>query len=163
MDQAREAAYRGRVTKMVQDLMVAVEEVRDAFHRAVYADQDLDAALTAAAEDCVLLNLPGGSGAKGRDQLAVHLTRDVFGHLPVDLGFSRISRTVDRWRVAEEATVTFTHDRELPWLLPGVAATHRRAEVLVVSVVTVNRSLVSSYRALWDRTSLVTQLLGTPP
>ena len=142
--------------------MVAVEGVRDAFHRAVYLDQDLDAALAVAAADCVLLNLPAGTGAGGRDQLTSHLSTDVFGHLPADLGFSRISRTADRWRVAEEATVSFTHDRELPWLLPGIAATHRRAEVLVVSVVTVNRSLVTSYRVLWDHTTLLTQLLGSP-
>ncbi len=143
--------------------MVAVEAVRDAFHRAVYVDQDLDAALAVAATDCVLMNLPTGTGADGRDQLAGHLAADVIGHLPADLRFSRISRTVDRWRVAEEATVSFTHDRDLPWLLPGVSATGRRAEVLVVSVVTVSRSLVTSYRALWDHTTLLVQLRGAQP
>ncbi len=143
---------------MVMDLMVEVERVRDAFHRAVFTAPDLDAALALATEDCVLTTLPTGTGASGRAGLARHLRADVHPHLPADLAFARTSRTVDRWRVAEEATVSFTHDRELPWLLPGVAPTGRRAEVLTVSVVTVHRSRVSGHRTLWDLTGLAAQL-----
>jgi carboxymethylenebutenolidase len=54
--------------------------------------------------------------------------------------------------------VSFTHDTELPWLLPGVAPTHRRAEILAVSVMTIERSLVASCRTLWDQTTLMAQL-----
>ena len=52
---------------------------------------------------------------------------------------ARTSRTVDRWRVADEGTVSFTHDRELPWLLPEMAPTHRPVQVLTMSVVAVHR------------------------
>ena len=58
--------------------------------------------------------------------------------------------------------VAFTHDRELPWLLPGVAPTRRRAEVLAMSVVTVRHSLVTSCRTLWDHADLVAQLRLDP-
>ncbi len=54
--------------------------------------------------------------------------------------------------------VGFTHDRELP----GVAPTHRRAEILAISVVTVQRSLVASCRTLWDQTALLAQLQIDP-
>ena len=137
--------------------MVAVEGVRDAFHRAVFADQDLAAALALAGPDFSLINLPAGTGAPTVDRLPAYLL-DVFGHLPAGLTFRRIARVVDRWRVAEEAVASFTHDRELPWLLPGIPATHCRAEVLVTSMVTVNRSQVASYRSLWDQTTLRSQL-----
>ncbi len=80
-------------------------------------------------------------------------------HLPADLRFRRLSSTGDRWRVAQEDLVSFTHDRELPWLLPGVPATHRRVEnVLAISVVAIERSLIASHRTLWDQTALLTQL-----
>ena len=58
-----------------------------------------------------------------------------------------------------EAVVAFTHDKELPWLLPGSPPTHRRAEVLAISVVSFRhlrinahrtRSLLSAHRTLWD-------------
>ena len=58
--------------------------------------------------------------------------------------------------------VGFTHDRELPGLLPGVAPIRRRAEILAISVVTVQRSFVASCRTLWDQTALLAQLQIDP-
>lgn len=57
-----------------------------------------------------------------------------------------------------EATVGFTHDREMPWLLPGVAPTHRHVEVLAISVVSVRRTRITSHRTLWDNAGLLAQL-----
>ena len=147
----------------VQQLMAEVERVRDAFHTAVYATRDVDAALAVTAVDCVLVAHPGGTGGEGAEALRRFLAYDVLPHLPADLAFRRLSRTVDRWRVADETMVTFTHDRELPWLLPGVAATGRHAEVLAVSVVTVRRSRITSHRTLWDHAALLAQLVPDPP
>ena len=146
------------MTKGVQDRMVAVEQVRDAFHAAIYQVGDLDAALSFVSNDCVLEHFPPGRGATGINDLRRYLAEEVLPHLPADLDFRRVSRTGDRWRVAQEDMVSFTHDRELPWLLPGVTATGRRAEVLAISVVTVAGSVISSHRTLWDRVSLATQL-----
>src|SRR6202042_2166747 len=126
------------VTKGVQDLMVEVARVRDAFYSAIYSAADLDEAMALPATGCALAD-------------------DVLPHLPADLTFRRISRTGDRWRLAQEDMASFTHDLELPWLLPGVAPTHRRAEVLAISVITVQRSLITSHRTLWDQATLLTQ------
>ena len=141
------------MTKAVQDLMVEVERVVDAFHTAVYSAEDLEAALALTTPDCALVSLPGVGG-----DLRRHLDEDVLGHLPADLTFRRISRTGNRWTVADETVVGFTHDRELPWLLPGAAPTYRHAEVLAISVVTVRRSRITSHRTLWDHSGLLTQL-----
>jgi carboxymethylenebutenolidase len=145
------------LTKAVQDLMVEVIRIRDAFHTAIYARPDLDAVMELATPGCTLIHIPSGSGASGAD-LRPYLAMEVLPHRPADLTFRRISRTGDRWRVAQEDMVSFTHDAELPWLLPGVAPTHRRAEVLAISVVTIERSRVASYRTLWDQTALRAQL-----
>jgi carboxymethylenebutenolidase len=145
------------MTKAVQDRMVEVARIRDAFHAAIYSTPDLGGALNLATAGCTVLNVPSGSGATGED-LRRYLAEDVLPHLPAGLTFRRISRTSDRWRVAQEDMVSFIHDVELPWLLPGEAPTHHRAEVLAVSVVTIERSLVTSYRTLWDETALRTQL-----
>jgi len=146
------------VTKAVQDLMVEVERVRDAFHTAVFASRDADAARALLAGDASLVNTPAGTGGSTADEVHRFLADHVVSHLPADLAFRRVSRTTDRWRAVEESAVSFTHDRELPWLLPGVAATGRAVEVLAVSVVAVRRSLVTSHRTLWDHHSLLAQL-----
>jgi carboxymethylenebutenolidase len=146
------------MTKAVQDLMVEVARIRDAFQAAVFAEADLDAAMALTTSGCTLINIPAGRGATGAG-LQRYLAEEVLPHRPGDLSFRRISRTGDRWRVAQEDLVSFTHDRELPWLLPGVPATHRRVEdVLAISVVTVERSLIASHRTLWDQAALLTQL-----
>ena len=150
----------------IQQLMWAIERLQDSFHAAVYSARDLDAALATMAEDCVLSNVPDPAGGHTADGLRRHLAEDVLPHLPVDLAFRRVSRTVDQRRLVEEATVEFTHDRELPWLLPGVAPTHRRAAVLAISVVTVRHtsqlgvvsSRIAGHRTLWDHAGLRAQL-----
>jgi carboxymethylenebutenolidase len=137
---------RDGMTVGIQLLMSEMERLADCFHGAVYATPDLDAAVAVTAEDCVLVNVPMGTGARTQEDLRRHL--------------------VDQRRVVEEATVGFTHDRELPWLLPGVAATHRRAEVLVISVITfrhssrrgVTDSRIATHRSLWDHSGLLAQL-----
>ena len=149
------------MTKAVQDLMVEVARIRDAFQAAVYSAPSLDAALALTTPGCTLTNIPSGTGAAG-EGLRRYLAEDVLPHLPADLTFRRISRTGDRWRVAQEDMVSFTHDRELPWLLPGVAATDRRVEVLAVSVVTIERSRIAAHRTLWDQLSLLAQLGLSP-
>ncbi|HEY2280848.1 MAG TPA: hypothetical protein VGI00_21025 [Streptosporangiaceae bacterium] len=145
------------MTKAVQDLMVEVARIRDAFHAAIYSSPDPDAAMALTTTGCTLANLPAGTGGTGAG-VRRYLADEVLPHLPTDLTFRRVSRTVDRWRVAQEDIIGFTHDRELPWLLPGVAPTGRHAEVLAISVVTIERSRIASHRTLWDHAALLSQL-----
>jgi hypothetical protein len=70
-------------------------------------------------------------GAVGRPALERFYSTEFLPPLPGDLVLTRISRTVDRFRLVDETTMSFTHDRELAWLLPGVGPTYRRAEILV--------------------------------
>lgn len=137
--------------------MRAVERVRDAYRSAVLMG-DLSTALSLCALDVTVVRLPVGTGASGTDALRAHLTHDVVPHLPGELTHMRVSRTVDRFRVVDEERVTLCHDRELPWLLPGVAPTGGRAEVLTITVVTVRQGRIATIRALWDHAGLAAQL-----
>ncbi|MCX6466876.1 MAG: nuclear transport factor 2 family protein [Pseudonocardiales bacterium] len=143
----------------IQQLLWQNERIRDTFHEAVHGRGDVDAALAVTAPDCALLNVPAGTGATG-DGLRRYLAEDVVPHRPSGLAFRRVSRTVDKFRVVEESVVSFVHDRELPWLLPGVAPTGRAVEVLAVSVVTVRLSRITSHRTLWDHAGLLARLTG---
>ena len=145
------------MTKAVQDLMVEVARIRDAFHAAIYSSADLEAAMALTTPGCTLTNIPSGTGGTG-EGLRRYLAEDVLPHLPADLSFRRVSRTGDRWRVAQEDVIGFTHDRELPWLLPCVAPTGRHVEVFAISVVTIERSRIASHRTLWDQAALLAQL-----
>jgi carboxymethylenebutenolidase len=104
------------VTPGIQELIREVERLRDGFRRAVLA-RDPDAAVALCTDAVTVVDLPVGVGAAGREAVREHLAQ-VGAHLPADLTFARLSRTVDRFRVVDEERVSFTHDRELPWL-PG--------------------------------------------
>lgn len=155
------------MTVGIQQLIWEIERIRDGFHQAIFLDRDIDAALACVGEDVTVVQRPAGTGATGAADLRRHLAEDVLPHLPADLAFRRLSRTTDKFRVVEETTVSFTHDRELPWLLPGFAPTGRRAEVLAISVVTFRHSrinahrtssLIAAHRTLWDHATLLAQL-----
>src|ERR1700733_16320180 len=72
------------VTKGVQDLMVEVARVRDAFYSAIYSASSLGAAMALTAPDCALVNVPAGSGATGGDGLRRYPADDVLPHPPPD-------------------------------------------------------------------------------
>jgi carboxymethylenebutenolidase len=149
----------------IQHLMWKLEELTGGFREAAFAKGDVEAALGFLTDDCALTNVPVGSGGTGTAELRRYL-EDVAAHRPADLAFRRLSRTVDQRRLAEESMVTFTHDRELPWLLPGVAPTGRQVEVLAISVVSARHrsragrttTLIASHRTLWDHVGLLAQL-----
>jgi carboxymethylenebutenolidase len=154
------------MTMGIQRLMWQIEGRMDAFHQAIHVAGDLDAALATTTPDCELENEPTGTGGRGTDGLRRYLAEDLLPHLPADLTFRRVSRTVDQRRLVEEAMVGFTHDRELPWLLPGAEPTLRHVEVHAISVVTVRHTshlgtvetLIAAHRTLWDHSGLLAQL-----
>ena len=151
------------MTPAIAHFMRELERAWDAHLDALLIRRDVAAALAPLAAESSLLHIPAITGAAGRRDLERFYADQVLPHLPGDLALSRISRTVDRWRLVEETTVAFTHDRQLPWLLPGVEPTGRRAEVLAIAVVGFDRERIRSQRVLWDHATLAAQLDITVP
>jgi carboxymethylenebutenolidase len=149
------------VTPAIQVLIRQNEQLCDRFSHDVLVAHDVDAALAATAEQTSLVNLPMRTGAGNRADLRRYLAEDLIPHLPADLSRHRVSRTADRFRVVDELVVGFTHDRELPWLLPGAAPTHRAVEVLAITVSVIRQGRIAARRTLWDQTGLLTRL-GLP-
>lgn len=154
------------MTMEIQHLMWKIEGIRDAFNQAVFVDRDLDAAMENVGDECVLETVSGVVGARGGADIRRFLADDVIGHLPSGMELTRVSKTSDQRRVAHEMTVRFTHDRELPWLLPGVAPTGRDVETSAVTVASfkhtsklgVTHSRILAYRFTWDRLDVMAQL-----
>ena len=149
------------MTTAIAQFMRELEHLWDDHTDALLARRDLAASLTTVAPVPSVLHIPAMTGAVGREALQRFYAEDFLPHLPGDLRLAKISRTVDRFRLVDEMTVSFTHDRELPWLLPGVSPVFRRAEVLVIAVVAFERRRIRSVRVLWDHATLTAQL-GIP-
>jgi carboxymethylenebutenolidase len=135
------------MTPAMQVLMREVERVWDLFRAAVYEDRDVAAAVALLADDATLVDMPAMTGGNSPAEIAEHVRGLA---VPADLAVERISRTVDTRRVVDELRWIFTHDRALPWLLPGVAPTGLPVRVLGISVVAVRHGRITSVRTLWD-------------
>jgi carboxymethylenebutenolidase len=151
------------VTPSIAQFMRDLEQVWDAHQQALIQRRDLQAALAQLAAEPAIMYIPAMTGGTGRQAVERFYADQFLPHLPADLTLRRISRTVDRWRLVDETTVSFTHDRELPWLLPGAEPTFRRAEVLAIAVVGFDRTRIRSQRVLWDHATLAVQLNITAP
>jgi carboxymethylenebutenolidase len=153
--------YFGQVTTAIAQFMRELERVWDEHREASVVRRDLAGTLTHLAAEPSVRHLPAGTGATGRPALERFYAEEFFPCVPGDLAITRTSRTVDRFHLVDETTVSFTHDQELPWLLPGVEPTHRRAEVQAIAIVGFERGRIRSQRIHWDHATLAAQL-GIP-
>ena len=69
-----------------------------------------------------------------------------------------LSRTMDGERVVFECIVRFTHTREMPFWLPGIAPTGRRVELPHVVIMGFNGDKVAYEHIYWDQASLLVQV-----
>jgi carboxymethylenebutenolidase len=146
------------MTTDIARFMKQLEHVWDAHVEAALAKRDLAAVLADTTAEFSVRHLPAQTGASGQEALERFYAEDLLPHLPGGLALRRISRTVDRFRLVDETTVSFTHDRELPWLLPGREATGQRVDVLAIAVVSFQRGRIASVRVLWDYATLTARL-----
>jgi len=150
------------VTTAIAQFMRELERVWDEHREAALVRRDLAASLAQLAGEPSVWHLPAMTGATGREAFERFYAEAFLPHVPADLVLTRRSRTVDRFHLVDETTVSFTHDRELPWLLPGLGPTGRPARVLAIAVVSFDRSQrIRSQRILWDHATLTAQL-GVP-
>jgi carboxymethylenebutenolidase len=87
--------------------------------------RDVEGALSTMVDDPYLWNVPTMCGGRGREGMRQYYRDSFIGTLPDDAAISSVSLTVGEDQIAEEVILTFTHDREMPWILPDVAATGR--------------------------------------
>ncbi|KAK2034799.1 dienelactone hydrolase [Colletotrichum zoysiae] len=77
---------------------------------------------------------------------------------PRSMKLTLISRTIGTDRVVDEVHVRFKHTEEMPWILPGVPATNKRVEVLVVSIVGLRGGKLYHEHVYWDQASVLVQV-----
>jgi hypothetical protein len=99
--------------------------------------------------------ITGGIGAK--DLLRFY--RDFFiPSNPSSMTTKLLSRTIGSDRIVDEMLISFTHTCEIPWMLPGVPATNRKVEIVLVSVVCIRGGKLYHEHLYWDQASVLVQV-----
>ena len=105
-----------------------------------------------------LTHLPTLTGGTGRPEVERFYREDFIPHWPPDTRVVPVSRTVGANTVVDELVVSYTHDREMPAILPGLPPTGRRVELPHCVVVGLEDGLVAYEHIYWDQGSALAQL-----
>jgi carboxymethylenebutenolidase len=130
----------------------------DAHVAAEFAASDLDATMATMTDAPVLTHVPVLTGGNGQEAVRAFYGKYFVGHWPADTSMQQVSRTVGQHQLVDELIMRFTHDVEVPALLPGVKPTGRKVELPVVVVVGFGNGKVAFERIYWDQASLLVQI-----
>jgi carboxymethylenebutenolidase len=129
----------------------------DAHVQAEFQDLDLEATMATMTDDPYVHHVPTITGGKGNAGVRDFYGDHFIGQWPDDTQTRQVSRTVGENQVVDELRMTFTHDRPLDALLPGIAPTGRRISVAVVVVVGFQDGKVSHEHIYWDQATVLVQ------
>ena len=132
--------------------------VFDAHVRAEFVERSVDATMATMTDAPDVTHVPVLTGGYGRDEVRAVYASWFVGRWPADTQVSQVSRTLGQGRVIDELIVTFTHDVEMPALLPGVAPTGRKVALPQVGVMGIVGGKVASEHIDWEQASLLVQV-----
>jgi carboxymethylenebutenolidase len=96
--------------------------------------RDVEGALSTMVDDPYLWNIPTMRGGRGQEGMRRYYRENFVGTTSDDAAIESVSLTVADDQIAEEVILTFTHDREMPWVPPGVAPTGARVDIPQLAV-----------------------------
>jgi carboxymethylenebutenolidase len=120
--------------------------------------EDVDATMTTMTEDPYVHHVPTLTGGRDYDELYSFYKNHFIGKMPKDFKITNISRTVGKDQLVDELIISFTHDREIDYLLPGVAPTGRHVEIPHVVIVKFKNNKISHEHIYWDQASVLVQI-----
>lgn len=126
--------------------------------RAEFVERSVDATMATMTDAPYVTHVPVMTGGCGRDEVRQFYENWFVGRWPADIQITPISRTVGQGRVIDELIASFTHDVEMPALLPGIAPTGRKVVLAHVVVMGIVEGKVAYEHIYWDQASLLVQV-----
>ena len=123
-----------------------------------FATRDTEATLATMTGDAYVNHVPVLTGGYGKEALREFYSKQFIPSMPPDTTLTPVSRTVGSDQLVDEMIFSFTHTREMPWMLPGIAPTNRRVEVALVAIVRFREGKVAHEHIYWDQASVLKQI-----
>ena len=140
---------------MNRDEMVELWEMHQQYE---FGGKDADLAVSTMVADASVMHLPTMSGGSGRDELRRYYAEVFIPGIPDGTTNEPIARSVGDDFLVDQAIMSMPHDREIPFLLPGLEPTGRTIEVPFVVIVNFRGDLMQSERLYWDQAGVLSQL-----
>jgi carboxymethylenebutenolidase len=139
----------------LQQAMVATWERHVA---AEFAEKDVEATMPTMTAHPFVNHVPVMTGGVGFENVRSFYARYFLPGHPDDTLSRPVARTIGVDRIVEELVHSFTHDIEMPWILPGVPPTGKQVEVAIVAVVEFEGEKIAGERIYWDQASVLAQV-----
>jgi len=123
-----------------------------------FADLDVDATMETMVSEpyvCCVPVMTGGFGGKGVRRF---YSEHFINQIPKDAKVTPISRTIGKDQVVDELIVSFTHNTQWDYLLPGIPPTGKKVELPHVVVMKFENGKVAYEHVWWDQASLLVQV-----
>ena len=132
--------------------------VFDAHTAAEFQTRDIEATMATMGETPHVTHVPVMTGGHGADAVRSFYETWFIGHWPEDTAITLVSRTIGETQLVDELILSFTHDCEMPAILPGIKPTGRKVAVPFVVAVGFEGDKIAYERIYWDQTSMLVQL-----
>jgi len=123
-----------------------------------FIDHDAAATMRTMVPQPYVNHIPTMTGGYGHDALRAFYANHFIPGLPPDTKIIPLTRTIGPDRLVDEFILSFTHDREIDFMLPGIPPTGRYVEVPHVAIVQFRGNKVAHEHIHWDHASLLKQL-----
>ena len=142
------------VARQVSDLGALL----DAHIAREFADLDVDATMKTMVPEPYLHCVPIMTGGSGGEGVRRFYSEHFINQIPKDAKVTPISRTVGKDQVVDEFILSFTHDTQWDYLLPGIPPTGKKVELPHVLVMRFENGKVAHEHLWWDQASLLVQV-----
>ena len=136
----------------------ALIDVWEAHTAAEFELGDADAAIATMSAKPVLIHVPVGTGATGREAVHRFYSEVFIPQSPPDFEPQLLTRTVDEDRLVDEFVVRFTHTVQMDWFAPGVPPSGRHLVVPHAAVIEYEDGKICSEHIYWDHATVLKQL-----
>jgi carboxymethylenebutenolidase len=130
----------------------------DAHVEREFAAQDVDATIATMIPEPYVLDVPVMTGGVGGEEVRRFYSEHFINQIPRDAKVTPVSRTVGKDQVVVELVVSFTHDTQWDYLLPGIPPTGKRVEIPHVVVMKFENGKVAHEHIYWDQASVLVQV-----
>lgn len=130
----------------------------DAHIQKEFADQDVTATMKTMVPEPYVYGVSTMTGGFGGEGVRRFYSEHFVNQIPKDAKVTPISRTVGKDQVVDEIIVSFTHDTQWDYLLPGIPPTGKRVELPHVVVMKFENGKIAHEHVWWDQASLLVQV-----
>ena len=123
-----------------------------------FETKDPEATLETMVDGNYVNHIPTMTGGRGMEMLRKFYSKFFIPSVPDDWEAKSLSRTVGKTQLVDELFTSFTHTKEIPWMLPGVAPTGKRVEMVVVVIVSFEGDKIVHEHIYWDQASVLVQI-----